>query len=447
MNKIVIRDGEEIPQKCSSKARMVNIIKNQVLVAKYANLYMLPGGKIDANETPIEALKREIFEETGISLNDQSIKPLIITDVFQSNYLSRNYNFPINKNNETFYFQVDEEIEIKEQHLSENESKAGFELVRIDIYELIELLNNKLNTPKEIAYSKELLSVLKIYLEQNKYIDLHTHTTASDGEYTPREVISKAIKNNVGVLAITDHDTVQGLSDDLFQTNQGITIIPGVELTVKRDKGRMHILGYNIDYHNKELIEYLKNTKRYNVENLQRIIDYLISIGIVFDSNDIEKLLAKETNVGRPDVAKLLIKGNYVSTVQEAFDKYLVEAFNMVRANNKGNTIEDALNAIINANGIPILAHPSSLELDRLEFEELLNYMIALGLRGLEVYHPNVNDEDRIFYMEMVNKYNLLYSGGSDFHGEHVKSDIELGYGRNNIYLRDASILKELILN
>ena len=446
MNKIVIRDGEELIHKCSSKVRMINVVKNKVLVAKYANLYMLPGGKIDSKENPIEALKREILEETGNTLIDEDIKPLVKTDVFQSNYQSRDYPEPISKNNETFYFQVDTPIEIKEQHLSEKESTAGFELVRMDIYELIELLNNKTNSPKEIAYSKELLSVLKKYLLENKYIDLHTHTTASDGEYTPREVINKAKAHNVGVLAITDHDTVQGLSDDLFQENPDIIIIPGVELTVKRDKGRMHILGYNINYHSEYLIEFLKNTKRHNVENLKRIIDYLTSNGIKFNDFDIQTILNKKTNVGRPDVAKLLIKEHYVETVQEAFDKYLVEAFNAVRKNNKCNSIEDVLNAICKANGIPILAHPSSLELDRCEFEELLQYMIKHGLRGLEVFHPNVNDEERLFYMDMVNKYHLLYSGGSDYHGEHVKPDIELGYGRDNVYIKDASILKELLL-
>lgn len=444
MKKIVINDGEELVQKHSCKARIVNVIKNRILVAKYANLYMLPGGKIDEDESPIEALKREIYEETGFTLNDEDIHLLIKTDVFQNNYQSRDYIEPICKNNETYYYQTDKPIEINNQHLSERERESNFELIRIDIYKLIEILSNKMNTPKERAYSKELLSVLKVYLEENKYIDLHTHTTASDGEYTPKEVVERAKKNNISVLAITDHDTVQGLTDDLFEDNLGIKVIPGVELTVKVSKGRMHILGLNIDYHNEKLIEYLRHTKRQNIENLKRIIDYLISTGIHFDKKDIDDILNKKTNVGRPDVAKLLIKENYVSSVQEAFDKYLVEAFNMTRKHNRGNTIEGALNAITNAKGIPILAHPSSLELNRCEFEELLQDMIKLGLRGLEVYHPNISEEDRLFYMDMVNKYNLLYSGGSDYHGEHVKPDIELAYGRDNLYIKDASILREL---
>ena len=116
----------------------------------------------------------------------------------------------------------------------------------------------------------------------------------------------------------------------------------------------------------------------------------------------------------------------------------------MTRKNNTGNTIEGAIKAITYANGIPILAHPSSLELNRCEFEELLIDMIKYGLRGLEVYHPNVSEEDRLFYMDMVTKYKLLYSGGSDYHGEHIKPDIELGYGRDNLYIKNASILREL---
>lgn len=444
MNKVIIKDGEIVNRRVSNKVRILNVVNNQVLVSQYAELIMLPGGKIDEFETSVEALIREVREETGYSLNESDIKPLIKTDVYSSNYQSRDSQDLIDKNNETEYYVTDAKIEISKQALTEKEKNGNYQLKRINIYELIDLLKNSNSTSKEIAYSKELLVVLEEYLRTNKLIDLHVHTNNSDGEHTPDEVIEKARNNNVGIIAITDHDNIDGLSSICYDKYLDIIIIPGVEITVKRDKGRMHILGLDIDYHSSQLIDFLRQMKINNLENLKRIVTYLKENGIGFNENDLEAIYQKTTNVGRPDIAKLLIKEGYVSTTQEAFDEYLVEAFNMVRHKNKGHTYMDVLKTIEDANGISILAHPNTLELNKDEFEEMLQDMIKCGLQGIEVYHSNMNEEERAFYMDMVNKYNLLYSCGSDYHGEHVKPDIELGFGRNNLYIKDASVLKKL---
>lgn len=444
MKKVIIEDGKIIKKKTSNKVRILNVINNQVLIAEYAGLIMLPGGKIDEGETSTQALIREVKEETGYHLQEKEIMPLIKTDVYSSNYKSRNLESLIEKNNETEYYITDANIVITNQNLTENEKEGNYKLKRIDIYELINKLKSINSTPKETAYSRELLTVLEEYLRTNKLIDLHTHTTNSDGEHTPTEVIEKAIQNNIGILAITDHDNISGLSSIPYDKYPNIKIIPGVEITVKQDKGRMHILGLDIDYKNKQLNDFLKQMKINNLENLKRIVAYLKEQGIKFNENDLEAIYQKNTNVGRPDIAKLLIKECYVSSVQEAFDEYLIEAFNMVRHKNTGYTYNDALKAIENANGISILAHPNSLELNNFEFEELLKDMIECGLQGLEVFHPNMNEEERAFYMDMVKKYNLLYSGGSDYHGEHVKPDIELGFGRSNLYIKDASVLTRI---
>lgn len=206
----------------------------------------------------------------------------------------------------------------------------------------------------------------------------------------------------------------------------------------------MHILGLNIDYTNKMLNDYLKTIKENNRHNLRNIINYLNEHNIILDEEDIENIFKKDTNVGRPDVAKLLIKEGYVSSVQEAFDKYLVKAFIETRKENKGYDYDTIIKLILDANGIPILAHPNSLELEPSEFEELIKDMISKGLKGLEIYHPNMNQEEREYYMSIVRKYNLLYSGGSDYHGEKVKSDIKLGLGRDNIFIESTPILKNI---
>lgn len=423
------------------KVRLLSIKNNKVLISIYSGIYMLPGGKVDGNETDEQALIREINEETGNILTKDEFEEFITIDNYQENYPSRNFATPINKRIITKYYVIDDLLTPKNSHLSALEKEGDFELLQLDIDDLINRLNN-CKSPKQKIFAEELLIVLKEYLKENKLIDLHTHTIYSDGEYTPDEVIEKAKSCNIKTVAITDHDTVLGLKNIDYNAHQEIDIIPGVELTVKRPFGRMHILGYFIDYNNPELNDLLNEIHQNSINNLKNIADYLAYIGIILKEQDLEKIFHKIGNVGRPDIAKLLVKERYVSSIQEAFDKYLIEAFNKTRQKNNGYSYAEVLNIIKKAGGISSLAHPTSLELDHIDFEILLQDMIKKGLDAIEVFHPHINDEERKFYMEMVNKYNLLYSAGSDFHGEHVKPDIALGTGTNNLYQKDASILR-----
>lgn len=444
MKKIIIENGNVNNYVVKNKVRLLNVINNQVLVVNYANILLLPGGKVDQNEDSIDALIREMKEEVGFDLSKEDVKPFIKTDVFQPNYQSRDYQELICQNNETEYYITDLPITVSKQKLSDREIESNFKIFRIDIYELIDILKSKMNTENEKAYSRELLAVLEEYLRLNKLVDLHTHTTYSDGENSIEEVIELARNNNVGTLAITDHDNIDGLSTINYEKYDDIKIIPGVEISVKRDKGRMHILGLDIDYHNQELISFLKEMKINNINKIKLIAEYLKSIGINLNQDDLNRIYQKNTNIGRPEIAKLLIKKQYVSTVQEAFDKYLIEAFDMIRKDVKHYNYEEVIKIILNANGIPILAHPNTLELSNDEFEEILNDMTKCGLQGLEVFHSNMSYEERLFYMSMVEKYNLLYSGGSDYHGKTVKPDIEVGFGRKNLYLKEASVLNKI---
>ena len=278
----------------------------------------------------------------------------------------------------------------------------------------------------------------------NKLIDMHTHTNYSDGEYSPKELIEKAKIAGINTLAITDHDTLEGLKN-IPKNIKGIKVIPGIELTAKVPKGRMHILGYNIDINNKELNDQMSFLKTKSINSVISLIEQLKKdYKIYFTYEEIKELVNYNHNLGRPDLARLLIRKGYVKTVQEAFDKYLIKAYDKTRKVNKNLTYKECIQLITNSGGIPVLAHPHSLELDNEKLEKLIRKMIKLGLRGIEVYHSKNTKEEEKFYLELAYKYNLLISGGTDYHGPNTKPDIFLGIGKNNIHIEKLSILDEI---
>ena len=287
-------------------------------------------------------------------------------------------------------------------------------------------------------------------MKEEKLIDLHTHTTSSDGDLSPQELIRLAIDKRIGIIAITDHDTIEGIkkvnrNEDIVVAS-GIKIINGIELSAKTDKGRMHILGYDIDLENSSLNKKMINLKDNSINSVLSIMEQIKrDYGIKFSYEDIKELVNANHNLGRPDLAKLCVKYGYATTFQDAFDKYLIDAHNKTRQTSKGWQYQECLELITNSGGIPVLAHPKSLELSEKEFLILLNEMISHGLQGIEVYHSSHTKEEREFFMEIANRYGLLVSGGSDYHGKSVKPEIELGSGiNNNVLVRKLSILEKI---
>ena len=277
-----------------------------------------------------------------------------------------------------------------------------------------------------------------------KLIDMHTHTNYSDGDYSPTELIKLAKKQNIKIIAITDHDTLEGIKN-VPKNIKGIKVIHGIELTAKVSKGRMHILGYNIDINNEELNDKMSWLKDKSTNSVISLIEQLKKdYKIYFTHEEIKELINANHNLGRPDLARLLIKKGYVKTVQDAFDKYLIAAYDKTRKVNKNLKPEECIKLILNSGGIPVLAHPHSLELDNKQLEILLRKMIKQGLKGIEVYHSNNTKEEEEYYLYLANKYKLLISGGSDYHGPITKPDIFLGLGKNNIMIDDLSILNKI---
>jgi len=295
-----------------------------------------------------------------------------------------------------------------------------------------------------------LNKIIKPYKESDKIIDMHTHTNFSDGELSPNELIRLAINKKIGTLAITDHDTLDGIKNidenNSLIIDSGIKIINGIELSAKVDKGTMHILGYDFDKNNETLNNKMEKLKDNRVNSVLSIMEQIKKdYKIVFSYKDIKELINANHNLGRPDIARLCVKYGYANSVPDAFDKYLNDAHNKVRSTNKKLSYQECLELISKSNGIPVLAHPKSLELNDKELLYLLKDMINYGLIGIEVFHPTHTSEETNKYLELANKLNLLISGGSDYHGIITKPDIELGTGKNNnINIKELSILNKI---
>lgn len=259
-------------------------------------------------------------------------------------------------------------------------------------------------------------------------IDLHIHSIHSDGTKTPSELLNLAKEKNITVLSLTDHDEIEGSRRLVETPHEGITIYSGVELNAKVDKGQMHILGYNIDLSNKDLNDKLKELKENSKYNIMLYVKQLKDdYNIELPQEDIDKILNREGSIGRPLLVLLLIKYGYVETVSEAFDKYLGDE--KVRQHKMWITKEECIELIINAGGVPVLAHPFTLKLTNEELKEELKYLVSIGLKGIEIIHSKGKEDEREYYKELAKEFNLITTGGTDYHGPEVKPSIELGTG------------------
>lgn len=295
-----------------------------------------------------------------------------------------------------------------------------------------------------------LENIIKPYLESEKVIDMHAHTNYSDGELSPIELIRHAIECKVGVIAITDHDTLNGIKSldkkDPVIVDSGIQIIDGIELTAQPPKGTMHILGLDIDVNNKELNDAMTTLKNSSTNRTLSIMEQIKrDYNIIFSHEDIKELINSNHNLGRPDLAKLCVKYGYAESVPDAFQKYLIDAYNKTLTVNKRLSYEECIRLITGANGIPVLAHPKTLELTNDELIILIEQMVECGLKGIEVYHSSHTKEEMQMYLEIAKKFNLLVSGGSDFHGPKVKPTVRLGTGvDNNLNIKTLTLTNHI---
>lgn len=259
-------------------------------------------------------------------------------------------------------------------------------------------------------------------------IDLHAHSTASDGSLSPETLIDFAIEQGVGVLALCDHDTTAGLESFLsYGTDKNIKTIPGVELSATWDIGNCHITGLGVRNDYEPLESVLQQTRDSRDNRNVHIIEKINSFGIAITLDEVEALAGGEV-VARPHIARIMLQQGYVSSVQEAFDKYLAKGA-PAYVDRYRLEPEKTVELLKEAGSLTVLAHPSQLQIPTEQIDSLAKRLKQVGLAGIEVYTPYTSDDNIEPYCAIANKHGLFITGGSDFHGES-KPDHYLGYYR-----------------
>jgi 3',5'-nucleoside bisphosphate phosphatase len=254
-------------------------------------------------------------------------------------------------------------------------------------------------------------------------VDLHSHTTASDGTLSPAELVRAAVKRGVRVLAITDHDSTDGLAAARAEAAQHppLIIVPGLEINCDVPGAEVHVLGYYVDDAAGWFQDFLREQRAERVARVHRIAERLAELGMPIDPADVFALV-REGSAGRPHVAQVMVQRGYVKSVREAFDRWL-HTNGPANVPRRRLTPEDAVAIIRRAGGVPVFAHPGLAGRD-----ELIPDMIAAGLMGIETYYAEHSATQTAHYKELCRAYGLVATGGSDYHGERSGRTNPLGH-------------------
>ena len=266
------------------------------------------------------------------------------------------------------------------------------------------------------------------------HVDLHLHTTASDGVMSPAEIVRYAKSKGLQAIAITDHDTIDGCEEGLSEGEKiGFEVIPGIEISAEHSPGSMHILGFFLDVHHPLLNERLEYLQKARAERNPKMVQKLNQLGIDVTYEEVLKA-SGGGQVGRPHFANVLLEKKYVRSFQEAFDRFLkkgapayVDKFRF--------TSKEALHFINEARGVAVLAHPNTLGVSGYaELEKLIVRLVGEGLKGIEVYYPEHSSAEVALYKTLADRYSLLPTGGTDYHGIE-KKELDIGVGRGEMKL------------
>ncbi len=275
-------------------------------------------------------------------------------------------------------------------------------------------------------------------------IDLHTHSSASDGEYSPSQVVFFAAEKGLSVIALTDHDTVQGLDEaSAAAAEKNITFIKGIEININRAKGEFHLLGLGLDTVSTSLLNLTQRLQDDRNERNRSIIESMKADGYSVDYGEMESLFPGQS-IGRPHIAGYLVQKKIVKRRQQAFDRFIGHGRPYYQSK-QGAELGEAVLAITESGGIPVIAHPLSLYVSWGKMEAALTELHEAGVLGLEAWHPGAKFSACRRLEEMARKIGFFITAGSDFHGEAIRADRKLGHTAGKIEIADSYWTEELL--
>jgi len=253
--------------------------------------------------------------------------------------------------------------------------------------------------------------------------DLHVHTTASDGRYSPTEIIRKAAEAGLTVIAISDHDTVDGIPEAISAAKQfpQLRVIPALEISTDVPNGEVHVLGYFIDYTNKNFGDSLMRMRNSRVERAYKMTEKLRALGCKIEWERVREIAGSST-LGKPHIAQALLEKGYIKSFKEAFEKYIGHN-GPAYVKREKLTPAEAVQLILKANGLPVLAHPLAIP----DTESTIKELATSGMMGIEVYYADYSLEQINSLFKLANTYNLIPTGGSDYHGIDDANETMLG--------------------
>lgn len=254
-------------------------------------------------------------------------------------------------------------------------------------------------------------------------IDLHIHTSASDGRFSPAEIVSRSAAAGLAVIAITDHDTVDGIAPALqaARTFPSLRVIPGVEISTDIPAGQAHILGYFVDYTDHELQIALEKMRNSRWERARKMVARLEDLGCRIEWERVREI-AGAASVGRPHIAQALMEKDYVESFKDAFTRYISQDGPAYVERDKMTPVQ-AAELILQAKGLPVLAHPLTVP----DPEAMVIELKAAGLTGIEVYYKDYSRDDINRLLRLSDRYGLVNTGGTDYHGLEPETDIDIG--------------------
>jgi len=275
----------------------------------------------------------------------------------------------------------------------------------------------------------------------NGAIDLHLHTSCSDGMDEPEELVETALAGKYRIISITDHDTVEGVIRSLDAADgTGLEVIPGIELSSIDGDCDIHILGYFVNYRDPEFIRQISFFKEKRHERAEEIVLCLNRLGLDIQIDTVLRI-AHGAPLGRPHIAEALVSEELVNTYDEAFTRY-IGAHGPAYVPKHRVTPAEAIELIIKSGGIPVLAHPGVLNRD-----DYIPDLIECGLMGIEAIHPLHPIEKQAYYDQLAKKYGLIVTGGSDWHGKERRRNFKKLVCSLKVDEREVKEMKNIIAN